>query len=47
VGSETKTILLQAGAYVLDVYDCGNVCTDEFGVLIGTQGDYALTVTIN
>jgi hypothetical protein len=46
VGSETKQISLPGGAYVLDVYDCGNVCTNEDGELIGTQGDYALTMTI-
>ncbi len=46
VGSETKQISLPGGTYVLDAYDCGNVCVDEDNELIGTQGDYALTVTV-
>ena len=47
VGTETKTLSLAAGNdYLLDVYDCGNVCTDADGEPLGTPGDYNLTVTI-
>lgn len=43
-GPEVLTINgLQAGTYVIDVYDCGNGCSPAEGA----SGDYDLTVTIN
>jgi hypothetical protein len=42
-GPESHTISMQAGTYLIDVYDCGNGC----GPAEGASGDYDLTVTIN